>query len=118
MLNKRIFYISISILIFLLFLSYNFYVSIKHRAFLEEKRFDLLKSKVEYVNYLQHLFKIPKINCITKESSDKIVFFCKNLDKNKFSEIERKIFNNYIDIRNFNIISNGKRVDLRLEINK
>jgi len=118
MLNKKTFYISISILILLLLLSYNFYISNKQTAFLEEKRFSLLKSKIEYANYLQNLFKTPRLNCITKKKTDSIVFFCKNLDKNKFSKIERKIFNNYIDIKNFNIISDGKKVDLKLEINR
>jgi len=118
MLNKKIFYISMGILILLVLLSYNFYISNKQTAFLETKRFNLLKSKIEYANYLQNLFKTPRLNCITKKNTDNIIFLCKNLDKNKFSKIERKIFNNYIDIKNFNIISNGKKVDIKLEINR
>jgi len=117
MLSKRSFFILIGVLAILTLISYNFYLSTKRNAFTEVKRFNLIKSKIEYALYLKHLFKIPKINCSVKKEN-KIFFLCKNLDKRKFKLVEKKIFDNYVDIAYFHIISNGKRVTFKVGINK
>jgi hypothetical protein len=118
MLNKTQFFTAIAILFILTVFSYFFYNSNKQNAFYENKRYTKLKNKIEYVNYLKHYFKTPKLHCVSKKREGKIIYICKNLNKNKIASIENKIFNNYVNINSFDIVSNGKKADFEVEINK
>ena len=108
MLNKSLFII-LGLCLMLMF-SFNFYITSKKEAFNLNKKYNEIKYKYEYYNYLKNLFKPIKLDC-KKENK---VYICE-FDKNGYEKIE-KLFNSFIEIKRFTITSDGKKVVLKVEI--
>ena len=108
MLNKSLFVI-LGLFLVLIF-SFNFYITSKKEAFSLNKRYNEIKYKYEYYNYLKSLFKPIKLDC---KKEDKI-YICE-FDKNGYKKIER-LFNSFIEIKKFTITSDGKKAVLKVEI--
>ena len=108
MLNKNLFIILVLFLV--LIFSFNFYITSKKEAFSLNKRYNEIKYKYEYYNYLKNLFKPFKLDC---KKEDK--FYICEFDKNGYEKIE-KLFNSFIEIKKFSITSDGKKAILKVEI--
>jgi len=108
MLNKSLFII-LGLCLMLIF-SFNFYITSKKEAFNLNKKYNEIKYKYEYYNYLKSLFKPIKLDC-KKENK---IYICE-FNKNGYEKIE-KLFNSFIEIKRFTIISDGKKVVLKVEI--
>ena len=108
MLNRSLFII-LGLCLVLIF-SFNFYITSKKEAFNLNKKYNEIKYKYEYYNYLKSLFKPIKLDC-KKENK---IYICE-FNKNGYEKIE-KLFNSFIEIKRFTITSDGKKVVLKVEI--
>jgi len=121
MLNKKNFFIILFIATIVILFTFNWYKNNENKAFNEAKNIAFVKSKINYINYLENIFKIPVINnkfCKKINKDDIIIYKCKNLTKNNFQDFEDKILNRLVNIKSFHIYSNGKKIDLTMEIYK
>ena len=118
MLNKNRFLAICAGLIVITFISYKLYINKKEDVIQYNNYISKLSQKIEYTNYLSNIFKIPNIKCSKKETADKIVYNCKNLNKNQLSRISNQLFDKMVNIKDFSIDSNATKTTLKVEILK
>ena len=121
MLNKKNFFIILAVSTVIILLTFNWYKSNEKKAFNEAKNIAFIKSKIDYINYLKGIFKIPVISdklCKKTDKNDVVVYTCRALSKNDFQTIQEKVFNHLVNVKSFHIYSNGKKMDFIMEIYK
>ena len=122
--NKRIFYLIISLLIiFSLFIA-KIYFNTKKSILEQNNHLILLESKIKKVYSLKNKYKFNKnlffrLNrfCNINDKGEKYSLYCKNLDSNKFNTFQNIVFKNNFKLQDFSINKN-KLVDVKAEINK
>ena len=121
MLNKKNFFIILATSVIIVLLTLNWYKSNEKKAFNEAKNIAFIKSKINYINYLKGIFKIPVLNnkiCKKTNKNDVILYTCRALTKNDLQIIQEKVLNKLVNVKLFHIYSNGKKMDFIMEIYK
>ena len=122
--NKRVFYLTMALLVIVSLFSAKIYFSTKKNILQENNRIVFLENKIKKVYALknkykfnQNLFNRLKKFCSINDEGDKYSISCKKLNSNNFNTVQNIIFKNNFKLQDFKIVKN-KSADIKAEINK
>ncbi len=106
--NKKTFYLLITLGVLLTIFSVKFYKTNKTKAMQEYKNFIRFEKKIKEIAYLKNsLSDIDKLKtlkfCKIENSSQKLILTCKNINKRKMTKIQNVLFRGNYQISKFNI---------------
>jgi hypothetical protein len=119
--NRNTFYLLMLLGTVLTVFGFKFYLNEKQKALKSSTELAEFKQKIDQIVYLQkkYSFKPVKVNfCKIKDTAEKELLVCKNLDKNKFNKLQNIVFKGTYKINKYDIKKHDKYTDVTVEILK